>query len=165
MVLDREREEDRRRRSCLCSLPASAVCLHHPLQNSSHDLREGGKKERKSGSGRPIFFSHSSQRQRVVVLSSVRRGARPDGEAGPRRETQPLRSGSAAEATSCKRLVISGRNAANEPEIKPPRAEHCSLSSRHGGTLQKQSCCKPPQQEGAQGGTAPAWCPPPVVSV
>lgn len=95
------------------------------------------------------------------MLSSVRRGARPDGEAGPRRETQPLRSGSAAEATSCKRLVISGRNAANEPEIKPPRAEHCSLSSRHGGTLQKQSCCKPPQQEGAQGGTAPAWCPPP----
>lgn len=30
-------------------------------------------------------------------------------------ETQPLRTGSAAEATSCKRLVILGRKAANEP--------------------------------------------------
>lgn len=62
-----------------------------------------------------LFFSHSSRRQRVAVLSSVRRGAGPDGEAGPCRETQPLRTGSAAEATSCKRLVILGRKAANEP--------------------------------------------------
>lgn len=61
------------------------------------------------------FFSHSSRRQRVAVLSSVRRGAGPDGEAGPCRETQPLRTGSAAEAMSCKRLVIPGRKAANEP--------------------------------------------------
>lgn len=44
----------------------------------------------------------------MAVLSSVRRGAGPDGEAGPCRETQPLRTGSAAEATSCKRLVILG---------------------------------------------------------
>lgn len=33
-------------------------------------LGRGG--EKKSGSGRPIFFSHSSRRQRVAVLSSVR---------------------------------------------------------------------------------------------
>ena len=62
-----------------------------------------------------FFFSHSSRMQRVAVLSSVRRGEGPDGEAGPCRETQPLRTGSAAEATSCKRLVILGRKAANEP--------------------------------------------------
>lgn len=96
------------------------VSLDHALQNSSHDVRGGERKEKKkrkkkSGSGRPIFFSHSSRRQRVVVLSSVRRGAGPDGEAGPCRETQPLRTGSAAEAMSCKRLVIPGRKAANEP--------------------------------------------------
>lgn len=57
----------------------------------------------------------------MAVLSSVRRGAGPDGEAGPCRETQPLRTGSAAEATSCKRLVILGRKAANEPQIIRPK--------------------------------------------
>lgn len=35
------------------------------------------------GQGDLFFFSHSSRRQRVAVLSSVRRGAGPDGEAGP----------------------------------------------------------------------------------
>lgn len=96
------------------SLPFT-VSLDHALQNSLHDLREGRKKRRRKVGQGDLFFSHSSQRQRVVVLSSVRRGAGPDGEAGPCREMQPLRTGSAAEATSCKRLVILGRKAANEP--------------------------------------------------
>lgn len=80
-----------------------------------HDLREGREKKEEKWVRATYFFSHSSRRQRVAVLSSVRREAAPDGEAGPCRETQPLRTGSAAEATSCKRLVILGRKAANEP--------------------------------------------------
>lgn len=88
------------------------VSLDHALQSSSHDLREWIKEKKRKQEEKWVratyFFPHSSRRQRVAVLSSVRRGAGPDGEAGPCRETQPLRTGSAAEATSCKRLVIPG---------------------------------------------------------
>lgn len=92
--------------------PSIMLCRTPPCTISG---RRKKKREGKWVRATYFFFSHSSRRQRVVELSSVRRGAGPDGKAGPCRETQPLRTGSAAEATSCKRLVILGRKAANEP--------------------------------------------------
>lgn len=91
----------------------SRSCSVQPLARSQGGESRGKKKKKGEEAEEKwvratYFFSHSSRRQRVAVLSSVRRGAGPDGEAGPCRETQPLRTGSAAEATSCKRLVILG---------------------------------------------------------
>lgn len=74
------------------------MCLIKTLRRSSHAVIE--KHTHREKWVMATYFSYSSRRQRVAELSSVRWGA------GPRLQTQLHGSGSAAKATSCKRLVV-----------------------------------------------------------